>query len=157
MTIRRHLDRRLAGRALSRTAIVLAAAAVAFAPAPAASSPARASAASTQDATGCAVTYTVNAQWRGGFQAALTIRNSGRATIVGWIARFAFPDGQQLTRGFNVGSAAQDGAAVALTNNPYNGTVAPGNSVLLGIQGTWTVTNAPPTAFTVNDTLCTAG
>jgi hypothetical protein len=103
----------------------------------------------------CAVTYGVNAQWPGGFQAGVTIRNTGPTAIVGWVLRFNFADGQHLTRAFNVGSATQDGTTVTLTNIFYNSTIAPGASVQLGIQGTWAGTNTAPTAFTVNGTACT--
>jgi hypothetical protein len=105
----------------------------------------------------CTVTYRVNVQWPGGFQAGVTIGNSGTTAIPSWVLRFAFPDGQRLTRAFNVGSAAQDGATVTLTNNTYNGLIAPGRSVVLGIQGTWAGTNTPPAAFTVNGAACATG
>jgi hypothetical protein len=48
----------------------------------------------------------------------------------------------------------QSGAAVSITNASYNGAIAAGSSVSLGFQGTWTSSDAAPTAFTVKGTPC---
>jgi hypothetical protein len=44
---------------------------------------------------------------------------------------------------------------VTITNESYNNTIAAGGNVTLGFQGTWTNSDAAPTAFTVNGATCT--
>src|SRR4051794_6574307 len=54
-----------------------------------------------QAATGCRVDYTVQSQWIGGFQAAVTVQNLGEA-LNGWALTFTFPRAdQRLTQGWN--------------------------------------------------------
>jgi hypothetical protein len=42
------------------------------------------------------------------------------------------------------------------TNASYNGTIAAGGNTSIGFQGTWTSSDAVPTAFTLNGATCTA-
>jgi endoglucanase len=42
-----------------------------------------------------------------------------------------------------------------VTNESYNGAVAPNGSVNLGFNASYTGTNATPTGFAVNGTACT--
>jgi hypothetical protein len=51
--------------------------------------------------------------------------------------------------------ATQTGEAVSIVNESYNATIAPGGNTSLGFQGTWTNSDATPTAFTLNGTPCT--
>jgi hypothetical protein len=44
---------------------------------------------------------------------------------------------------------------VTATNVSYNGAIAPGGNTQFGFQGTWTASDAVPTAFSVNGTACT--
>jgi len=44
---------------------------------------------------------------------------------------------------------------VTITNESYNGTIAPGANTSLGFQGTWASSDAVPAAFTLNGTACT--
>jgi hypothetical protein len=53
------------------------------------------------------------------------------------------------------GVESQSGEAVTITNESYNGTIAAGGSTSLGFQGTWSTSDAAPTAFTVNGNSCT--
>ena len=50
---------------------------------------------------------------------------------------------------------SQNGEAVTITNESYNGAIPAGSSTTLGFQGTWTTSDATPTAFSVNGTACT--
>src|SRR5258705_12934356 len=65
---------------------------------------------------GCAVTYTVQSQWPGGFTAALTVTNLG-SPLNGWTLAFDFPDANQHV-GPNPWSATwvQSGRHVTATN-----------------------------------------
>jgi hypothetical protein len=102
----------------------------------------------------CQVVYTTQSQWGGGFVAGVTISNTGSSAINGWTLGFTFPGDQKITNAWN-GQATQSGETVSITNESYNGTIAPGANTSLGFQGTWTNSDAAPAAFTVNGAACT--
>ena len=85
--------------------------------------------------------------------AAVAIANSGAAAVNGWTLAFTFPGDQKITNAWS-GTVTQTGATVSITNASYNAAIAAGSSVSLGFQGTWTSSDAAPTAFTVNGTPC---
>ncbi|MDQ7904952.1 cellulose binding domain-containing protein [Phytohabitans sp. ZYX-F-186] len=105
----------------------------------------------------CLVTYTNQAQWSGGFVAAVTIRNTSPSTAVdGWTLTFAFPGDQRVTSAWGT-RAVQTNAVVTAQNADWNRSVPPGGSVSFGMQGAWSVSNAAPTAFALNGTGCVVG
>ena len=99
-------------------------------------------------------TYTQNSAWPGGFTAQVIITNNGTPRSTGGRSTFTFPGDQKITSNFN-GGFAQTGENATLTNASYNGTIAPGGNTTDGFQGTWTSSDANPTAFAVNGTTCT--
>jgi hypothetical protein len=103
----------------------------------------------------CQVHYSVVNQWSSGFQAGLTITNTGSSAINGWTLRFTFPGSQQITQLWN-GSYTQQGAQVTVTNVSYNGQIPAGGSVnpAPGFLGTWNGSNPAPTSFTLNGATC---
>ena len=103
----------------------------------------------------CHVVYSTTSQWTGGFTASVTINNTSTSAINGWTLKFTFPGDQKITSSWNTGSNSQSGAAVTLTNASYNGAIAAGGNTSIGFQGTWTSSDAAPTAFTLNGTTCT--
>jgi acetylxylan esterase len=102
----------------------------------------------------CKVVYTTNSQWPGGFTAQVVITNTGSTAISSWNLGFTFPGDQKLTSDYN-GTYSQSGEAATLTNASYNGAIAVNGSVTVGFQGTWTNSDAAPTAFTLNGATCT--
>lgn len=109
----------------------------------------------TQSAgTSCKVSYTLTNQWSGGFQAGLSITNTGTTPINGWSLVFSFANGQTITQVWNA-SSAQSGSQVTITNLSYDGSIAPGaNLSSVGFLGTWNGTNTIPTSFKLNGTTC---
>jgi Glycosyl hydrolase family 48/Cellulose binding domain/Putative Ig domain len=101
----------------------------------------------------CQVLYTPN-NWQGGFTANIVINNTGTSAINGWTLKFTFPGDEKITNTWN-GVESQSGEAVTITNESYNSTIAVNGNVTLGFQGTWTNSDAVPTAFTVNGATCT--
>jgi Cellulose binding domain/Putative Ig domain len=101
----------------------------------------------------CHVTYATQSQWAGGFVAQVTIANTGSAAINGWTLAFTFPGDQHITNAWN-GTPSQSGENVTITNASYNGSIAAGSSTTIGFQGTWTSSDAVPTAFTLNGANC---
>ncbi|GER84006.1 MAG: PHB depolymerase family esterase [Thermogemmatispora sp.] len=109
----------------------------------------------TPVASTCQIHYGIVSQWSGGFQASLTITNTGSSAINGWTLRFSFTNGQMITVSWN-GNFSQAGSAVTVTNVAVNA-VIPANSSLSvppGFQATWSGSNPPPTAFTLNGMNC---
>jgi cellulase/cellobiase CelA1 len=97
--------------------------------------------------------YSTQSQWTGGFVAQVTVANTGTSAINGWTLKFTFPGDQKITNAWNA-TPAQSGEAVTLTNMSYNAAITPGTSTSLGFQGTWTNSDATPTAFTLNGATC---
>jgi hypothetical protein len=123
--------------------------------APSAQAAATTSAASTGGSvSSCHVAYSIANQWPGGFQAAITIQNTGSTAWTGWTLTWTFPNGQTVSGLWN-GAASQSGANVTVRNLAYNGSIpAEGSYNGVGFNGTWTGTNAVPTAFAINGTTC---
>jgi poly(hydroxyalkanoate) depolymerase family esterase len=73
----------------------------------------------------CAATYQLVNNWGTGFQATVTVRNNGAATLNGWTVRLTLATGQAITNlwsGVNTGTSG----AITVRNASFNGTL-PGN------------------------------
>lgn len=114
----------------------------------------------------CHVTYSVVNQWLsgdpdavppppGGFQAALTIQNTGTVAFDNWTLQWTFPGQQQVTDLWN-GSFTQTGETVTVTNPSWNPSIAPGtsNNTVGFIANFPAGQNPSPTSFSVNGTPC---
>ncbi|MFG3704830.1 glycoside hydrolase family 9 protein [Micromonospora sp. NPDC047670] len=120
----------------------------------AASAPVSVTTADPPAAGGCAVAWTTS-DWSTGFTAAITITNTGTATVTGWTLAFDFPTtGQQVGQGW-AATYRQTGTSVTATNLSYNGVLASGASTSIGFNGIHTGSNPRPTAFTLNGVACT--
>lgn len=102
----------------------------------------------------CAVAYRVTNQWPGGFQANVTVRNTGTSTINGWTLRWSFADGQTVDGMWNA-TPRQSGATVNAVNANYNPRIAPGASVQIGFNGSMRSRNSAPGVFALNGEACT--
>jgi peroxidase len=106
--------------------------------------------------TSCRVQYQVTGSWSGGFNAGITIGNTGSTPIpAGWTLRFVFANGQVITDDWN-GVTTQDEARVPMVNESWNAAIPAGGSATgIGFTATWNnVTNNPPTRVTLNTTAC---
>src|ERR1700739_316744 len=106
-------------------------------------------------ASGCHVNYTISNQWPGGFQAALTIENTGSTPLSNWALTWNFANGQTVSNLWN-GSETQSGSTVMVRNEGYNGNIPAGGSYTgVGFTGTWNnAANAVPTSFALNGVAC---
>ncbi|GAA3019946.1 cellulase family glycosylhydrolase [Streptomyces fulvorobeus] len=100
----------------------------------------------------CAVTYRLS-DWGHGFNADVTIRNTGTQAVKGWRLDFAFPGSQTLTSSWNA-KVVQDGKRLRATNEPWNETIPAGGTVSFGMSGTSTGANGIPAEFLLNSSLC---
>jgi hypothetical protein len=104
--------------------------------------------------TGCAVTYTVQSEWPGGFVADVVITNLGDP-VTAWVLEFDFPDaGQAVMHGWSA-TWSQSGAEVSAATLGWNGSLATNASISAGFVGTWSDANPVPTSFTLNEVACT--
>ncbi|MBB4910106.1 endo-1,4-beta-xylanase [Actinophytocola algeriensis] len=103
----------------------------------------------------CVVGYNAT-NWGGGggFTATVTISNTGTTTVDGWTLAFTFPSGQRITPPGWSATWSQDGTTVTAANLSWNRTIAAHGSTGIGFNGTYSGTNTPPTAFTLNGTQC---
>ncbi|MEV2239265.1 cellulase family glycosylhydrolase [Micromonospora sp. NPDC049891] len=88
---------------------------------------------------GCSATYRVVSSWQGGYQAEVTVRNTGTAAITGWTVTWNAPAGTTVASLWN-GRLTTSGTTVTVRNEPYNGQLAAGTSTTFGLTGSGTGT-----------------
>lgn len=103
----------------------------------------------------CHIGYTIVNQWNTGFQAALSINNTGTTDINGWSIAWSFADGQTITQLWN-GQETQSGQNVTVHNMSYNASIPAGGSYgAAGFTASWNgSSNSIPTAFSLNGVAC---
>jgi len=87
----------------------------------------------------CTATVTTN-QWQDGFVGTVRV-TAGSAQVNGWTVTVTLPTGATITSGWNANRSGNTGA-VNFTNVSFNGSIAPGQSVEFGYQGTGTGSGA---------------
>ena len=95
----------------------------------------------------CSAVYSVPSSWSGGFQGQVVVTDTGTSPVNGWTIDWTFPGNQEISDLWN-GVYTQSGEAVTVTNEPYNGTIEPGDSVTIGFNGSYTGTNTSPSGVT---------
>jgi endoglucanase len=85
----------------------------------------------------CSAAYSITNSWSGGFQAQVTLTNTGTVALSSWALSWTFPGSQQVSNSWN-GILTQTGASVSVTNEPYNGSVNPGGTVTVGFTANGT-------------------
>ena len=107
----------------------------------------------------CQVTYTKSWEGGNGFGANIIITNNGPAITNGWTLIFSLPNGQRLQNGWPVSFTQPAGSAqmTVASNADWNKSISSGGSFTVGFNGTFSGTNNPPTAFTLNGTACNGG
>jgi len=96
---------------------------------------------------GCTAAYQITGQWTGGFQAEVTVKNTGTVATTAWTVGWSFGAGQVLSQTWN-GTGTQSGAAVTVKDAGYNGVLAPGASTTFGFLASWTGSNPVPAPIT---------
>ncbi|WP_315098051.1 GH12 family glycosyl hydrolase domain-containing protein [uncultured Cellulomonas sp.] len=96
----------------------------------------------TSGPAGCSATLAVTGSWQGGFQGAVTVKNTGSAMLSRWSVGWIFPSGQTLNNLWN-GVASQSGSRVSVANAPYNGLLGAGASTTFGFVGNGAAPGSP--------------
>jgi hypothetical protein len=82
----------------------------------------------------CTASYATVGTWGGGFQALVTVHNTGTVPISGWVVSWTFTGGQRVANAWNA-DLTQSGAAVTGDDAGYNAALAPGASTSFGFVG----------------------
>jgi endoglucanase len=106
----------------------------------------------TPPAGACTATVTISNSWPTGFQAAITAKNTGTATVSPWVLSFTVPAGVTIGSGWN-GTFAQSGTTVTVTAPSYNAALAAGATAGVGFTANGTSTPAPG-AVKLNGATC---
>lgn len=101
----------------------------------------------------CRVSYKVTGQWPGGFLAAVTVTNTGSASIQDWKLTFTFPGTQYIINGWG-GSFKQSGSQVSVTSSYSSQDLSAGASISLGFQASVYGPNNAPARFSLNGVAC---
>ncbi|MEV4754945.1 cellulose binding domain-containing protein [Micromonospora sp. NPDC049559] len=96
----------------------------------------------------CAGEWRLVGQWQGGYQAEVSVRNTGTAPITGWTVRFTLPAGHTITQSWN-GTLSQSGATVTARNVSYNGALPAGGSTSFGFLVNGAGAGTPPISCTI--------
>jgi cellulase/cellobiase CelA1 len=95
-----------------------------------------------------AVTFTDVNDWGTGFTGSITITNTGTTAIQGWTLQFDF--GASITSIWNANLLSQSGTAFTIQDAGYNETIAPGQSVTFGFNGSPGHVVSGPTNYVLN-------
>lgn len=99
----------------------------------------------TVSAGGCTATESITNSWSGGFQASVTVTNTGTTPINAWTVTGSFPGTQTVTNSWNT-VLTQTGQQLTATNATFNGTIPPGSNTSWGMTANGT--NQPLTNLT---------
>lgn len=104
---------------------------------------------STTPPTGaaCSAVFATVSTWQGGYQAEVTVKNTGSTALTGWTASWTQPAGQTIASLWNAVQGTSNGLTTA-KNEAYNGQLAAGASTTFGYVvngGTSSPTTLPMT------------
>jgi len=104
----------------------------------------------------CRIDYSkVDWEGGGGFRADVTLANVGGSDYAGWTLGWKYSGDQSVLGAWN-GVVEQVGSDVKVSAGEWNRSVAPGESTTVVLVGTVTTSNAIPSSFSVNGTVCGA-
>jgi endo-1,4-beta-xylanase len=90
----------------------------------------------------CKATYSVASSWNGGYQATVTVANSGSSAISGWNVGLTLASGQTITSLWNGVNSGTSGA-ISVKNASYNGSLGAGGSTTFGFTANGNGATAP--------------
>ncbi|MBE1877173.1 glycoside hydrolase family 9 protein [Myceligenerans pegani] len=103
-------------------------------------------------AISCTASYTVVNQWDSGFQAEVSVTNTGTETVEDAVVTWEFTNGETISQSWS-GTATQAGSAVTVVAPGWAPDIAPGVTWTFGFIGTGSP--VAPSAILLNGTPCT--
>ncbi|HEX3047981.1 MAG TPA: glycoside hydrolase family 9 protein [Bacillota bacterium] len=103
---------------------------------------------------GYMVAYVIQSDWGNGSTVNVTITNNTATGVNGWTLAWTFPGNQTITNLWN-GTYTQSGASISVKDGGFNANIpASGGTANFGFNLNYSGSNAKPTSFTLNGTLC---
>jgi endo-1,4-beta-xylanase len=90
----------------------------------------------------CKATYSVVNSWNGGYQASVTVADSGSSAISGWTVGMTLASGQGISSLWNGVNSGTSGA-ITVHNASYNGAISAGGSTTFGFTANGNGATAP--------------
>ena len=90
---------------------------------------------SSSPGTGCTVSFTVVSSWADGFQGQVVVTNTGATATTSWTVTLTLGNGQKITQIWG-GRTSSTASPYVITNESYNGALAPGASTTFGFLAT---------------------
>ena len=90
----------------------------------------------------CTATTKIASRWPGGYQADVTVGNTGAQPISGWTVTWTFANGEVITQLWN-GQDIASGAAHSVRNADHNGGLGPGTNTTFGFTVNVTGADVP--------------
>ncbi|MBR7837103.1 glycoside hydrolase family 11 protein [Actinospica durhamensis] len=97
----------------------------------------------------CTATYTPVNSWTGGYQATVTVADSGSAAITGWTVKLTLAGGQTISSLWNGVNSGTSGS-ISVQNASYNGALSAGGSTTFGYTANGTAST--PTGISCSST-----
>ena len=94
--------------------------------------------------------FSIVSAWNTGFQASVTLTNTGSSPITNWILQFNFA--ATITQIWNATVQSHSGSLYVIDNAGYNSAIAPGQSVSFGFLGSPGGIPASPTNYILDGT-----
>lgn len=107
-------------------------------------------------AAGPTATFSKGADWGSGFIGHYLIRNDTSAAIQGWQLEFDLPAGERLTSAWSA-KLSSSGNHYVLTDESWTHSIAPGGSVEVGFQGSYSGQFAAPAECMLDGQPCAGG
>lgn len=98
-------------------------------------------------------TYAKSSDWGTGFEGSYTITNTMSVALNSWAVKFTLPATEKVTSLWN-GTLTSSGNTYTATNVSWNAPVAPGASVTIGFDASYSGTYQAPTTCTLNGNPC---
>jgi mannan endo-1,4-beta-mannosidase len=96
---------------------------------------------------GCTATFRFVGTWQGGYQGEFTVLNTGTTTTNGWSVTLTLPSGQS-TNNLWGGIRSANSGTITVTNESWNGRLAPNGTAVFGYVVNSTGSNGAPTNVT---------
>lgn len=106
----------------------------------------------------CSASAGLSQGWWDGYNADITVRNTGTAVVSGWRITFSLPPGQEIVNSWNA-TVSQSGQQVTASDAGWNSQIAPGASASIGVSVVVRVHFEPgpargPSGFALNGVAC---
>lgn len=104
----------------------------------------------------CEVDYNLS-EWNNGFSASIDVTNTSTSDITSWNTDWEFTGDESITSSWGLTNLQQLGQNVIAQNESYNGTLAAGQAITFGIQGTksGTIGDLSSINFSIGGVECT--